>query len=350
MRNFILENTYNYFFKKKFDTKYTLDKDIYHKIYHHSKNRLFKTSFGKKNKNKVFFVIKRTPGGGFFSNFIFILKWINFALKKKYIPVVDMKNFPTKYNEKNNIKNIKNVWEIYFDQISNYKLKDIYKSKNVIFCKERLNASLNDYKRLDLKKIYNNKIKIKKEILDSAKNFFKRNLKNKKKIRIIGIHFRGTDQKITPGHYLPPTIYDIKLLVDKRIRDNIPFKIFLVTEEKKYLEYLKKEYKNYVYYLPSFRADKVSDFNNSKRKFHRNRLGIESLKEALILSFCDEIIYCKSNIPLFSFLITKKRIIKTLINHGLNSYNPLFSFFKWRVIILPISFLKYLTYKIFLFS
>ena len=67
----ILENIYNYFFKKKFDTKYTLDKDIYHKIYHHSKNRLFKTSFGKKNKNKVFFVIKRTPGGGFFSNFIF---------------------------------------------------------------------------------------------------------------------------------------------------------------------------------------------------------------------------------------------------------------------------------------
>ena len=258
-----------------------------------------------------------------------------------------MENFPTKYNENKNIDNIKNVWEIYFDQISNYNLKDVYKSKNVIFCKERYKVSLNDYEKHNLKKIYFKNIKIKKKILNEINHFYNSKFKNRNKFKILGIHLRGTDQKITPGHHLPPTIFDIIKIIDKKIKNNQKFKIFLVTEEKKYLDILKKKYKNLIVCLPSFRANKISDFNSHKRNFHRNKLGLESLKEALILSKCDELIYCKSNIPMFSLFISKKKIIKNLINYGLNSYNPFFSFFKWRLIILPISFLKYLTYKIF---
>tara|TARA_Y100001970_G_scaffold294353_1_gene451305 strand:- start:5697 stop:6716 length:1020 start_codon:yes stop_codon:yes gene_type:complete len=338
---------YKFFLNKSFSTKEEYKKKFFYEISHHSKNKLFKTSLGNKNKNKTFFIIKRTPGGGFFSNFIFVVKWISYARKMNYIPIVDMENFPTKYNEKKNLKNINNVWELYFNQISNFKLKDVYKSKNIIFCKDRFSVSLNDYLNSKLKKTFINNIKIKKEILNEANYFFKKKLKNNKDYYILGIHLRGTDQKITPGHYLPPTIFDIKILIEKKIKEKKKLKIFLVTEEKRYFEELKKNYKNYIYYMPSFRANKISDFNTEKRKYHRNKLGLESLREALVLSFCDEIVYCKSNIPLFSFFVSKKKITNSLINYGLNSYNPIFSYFKWKLTILPISFFRYLFYRIF---
>ena len=136
---------YKFFLNKEFNIREDFKKKFFYEIYHHSKNKLYQTSLGNKNKNKIFFIIKRTPGGGFFSNFIYVVKWINYARKKKYIPIVDMENFPTKYNEKKNLYNVKNVWELYFNQISNYKLKDVYRSKNIIFCKERFKVSLDDY-------------------------------------------------------------------------------------------------------------------------------------------------------------------------------------------------------------
>ena len=53
----------------------------------------------KKNKKKTFYIIKRTPGAGLFSNFIFVLNHLKIAESCGYIPIVDMENFPTIYNE-----------------------------------------------------------------------------------------------------------------------------------------------------------------------------------------------------------------------------------------------------------
>ena len=57
-------------------------------------------SFGTKNKNKIFYVINRTPGGGMFSNLNFVVHHLFIAEKFKFIPIIDMENFPTLYNEK----------------------------------------------------------------------------------------------------------------------------------------------------------------------------------------------------------------------------------------------------------
>ena len=107
-----------------------------------------------------------------------------------------------------------------------------------------------------------------------------------------------------------------------------------------------KNYKKYISAYQSFRADNVKDFNNCERKNHRNKLGKESLIEAIILSKCKQMIYCKSNIPLFSIFISKNKIKKSILDYGINSSNPMIAFFKWYVKILPISYCKYLIYKI----
>ena len=337
---FVITKFYKIRFKEKVKIKPKFDQ-----INRASKHKIIKLSFGEKNKNKNFFVIKRTPGAGFFSNFLYVLKYIHFALNKNYIPYVDMQNFPTNYNQIKNLNNIKNVWELYFEKISNVKLEDIYNSKNVYFSKTKFKTGIKDYENLKLKKLYFSKIKINKKIYRNANNFFEKNFKKK---FAVGIHLRGTDQKITPGHHLPPTIYDLQILIDSIIKEKKNFKFFLLTEQKKYHKFLTKKYGKFICTYPVFRADKISDFNVNNRKNHRNRLAIESLTEALILSKCNKLIYCKSNIPLFSIFISRNKIQKVLLDNGINSKNPMYAFFKWYLTVLPISFLKYIFYKIFI--
>jgi hypothetical protein len=249
-----------------------------------------------------------------------------------------MENFITNYNEKKNLNNVKNIWDLYFYQVSNYKLKDAYNSSKIIFSKKNLKLKLRDYNDKKLKKIFNKFIRIKSHITNRIYSFEKKFFYKKK---ILGVHFRGTDQKITPGHYLPPSIFQIYDYIDKIFIKNKYDKIFLVTEQKKYLEKLKHRYKSKIIYCNSFRANTINDFNLSTRKFHRNKLGQESLIEAVLLSKCSGVIYSKSNINSFAFFYAKHKILKYEINNGLNSFNIIISYFKWHFCIYLPSALKY---------
>ena len=117
---FLHKYLYNIGFNKNIELNLKFDQ-----INRSSKHRIGKKSFGKKNKNKIFYVIKRTPGGGFFSNLAYILLNLQIADNNNYIPIVDMQNFPTMYNQKKNIRNIKNVWQIFFHQTTTYDLESV---------------------------------------------------------------------------------------------------------------------------------------------------------------------------------------------------------------------------------
>ena len=167
---------YNIFIKKFINKKIQfqigdlrLNKD-FDKINKISKNKVIKLSFGDKNPNKNFFVIKRSPGAGFFSNLLYVLKSLEYAEKKNFIPVVDMQNFKNKYSEKKNLNNIKNYWEVCFYKFNKYKLEEVYNSKNVFFSNNNIKITLDDYKRLKIRELYLKYIKVKKNILLSYKN------------------------------------------------------------------------------------------------------------------------------------------------------------------------------------
>ena len=49
-----------------------LEKNEIYIKYHNRKNTSF-FSFGKKNPDKIFYIIKKTPGAGLFSNVLFVL-------------------------------------------------------------------------------------------------------------------------------------------------------------------------------------------------------------------------------------------------------------------------------------
>ncbi len=91
-------------------------------------------SFGNLNEDKVFYVIRRRPPGwGFFSNVFFILQGLQYANSKGYIPIVDMENYWI--GELSSLKKIngtRNAWCYFFNQVSQYSLEEVYKSKNVV--------------------------------------------------------------------------------------------------------------------------------------------------------------------------------------------------------------------------
>ena len=205
---------------------------------------LKKYSFGQKNKNKSFLVINRSPGAGLFSNVTFVINYYLYAKKRNLIPFVDMANFPTIYNENNKIKNNTNSWEYYFENLNKYKLKDIYKSKNVYFTDSKFIKGMHlDSNDNILRKNFKI-IKIKKQLFEKEKKYFFKNFS--KNDKILGVHFRGSTYKTARGHTFPPTIRIMKDEIKKILNKYNYNKIFLVTEEKNILKKLKKNLEIFV--------------------------------------------------------------------------------------------------------
>lgn len=84
-------------------------------------------------KKQRYYIIRRpSPGGGFFSNYIWVVAHLSYAVKKNYIPVVDQLNYMTEYTENVPVNGTKNVWEYYFLQPQKESLQRAYASKNYI--------------------------------------------------------------------------------------------------------------------------------------------------------------------------------------------------------------------------
>ena len=131
-----------------------------------------------KNKNKVFYVIRRSPGAGMFSNVNYVINHLKVCDQYNFIPVVDMENFTTIYNERGKINNTYNAWEYYFEKLNKYSLSEVYNSQNVILTSQfyQNNMETDIYKKDYFKYLKN--IKIKKKFYKKANNFFKKIFSN----------------------------------------------------------------------------------------------------------------------------------------------------------------------------
>ena len=98
--------------------------------------------FGSLNPEKIFYVIKRSSHAGIFSYLSFVLNHLVVAKRNNFIPVVDMCNYVSPYNEKNKINNTENSWEYFFNQVSSNNIDEVYKSKNVILSRDDYHAEM----------------------------------------------------------------------------------------------------------------------------------------------------------------------------------------------------------------
>ena len=287
-------------------------------------------NFGDLNKDKTFYVIKRTPGTGLFSNVVFVLNHLIIAEKFNFIPVVDMENFKTIYNEKKNINNLKNSWNYYFENVSNYSLDEVYKSNKVIIVSDKFFHHFN-YNMEDeiFKKAIIQKIKIKEKFLKISNKIIKKRFGKK----TLGVHFLGTSYKQSPGHPLPATVNQMIRLVKKVINKDKIEKIFLATEEVNYLKMFKREFPEKLIYIHgSYRSNKNDAFKIYPRLNHRYKLGREVLIETLLLSKCDSFIYLNSNVSSAAIALNlNPNQKKYKIDNGFNSKNIFIAMFYWYI-------------------
>ena len=287
-------------------------------------------SFGNKNPKKTFYVIQRSPGGGMFSNLNYIIHHLYIADKLGFIPVIDMENYLTIYNEKKRVQNTFNAWEYFFEPVSKYKLKDVYESKKVILTDGRtnLNKFFDGFENLSDEhyKIFKKYIKIKKYLIKEKNNFIKKEFKNS---TVLGVHFRGTDYKNRERHPFPPTKKQMIRAVKKILNKHKYNKVFLVTEEKDYLEAFKKEFPNLIFYAKSHTKKKNIFFDNFRR-LHRYNLGKENIVDMLILSKADHIII-SGNLSVAALYFSKRKIKTNEVFNGFNSNNIFVAQILWYV-------------------
>ena len=86
-------------------------------IYKALKYPEIKKCFGELNPDKTFFVIRLAPPAtGFLANYNYVLGYMKYAFDKGWIPVVDMENYASLYQEEGPVNGTRNVWEYFFEQ------------------------------------------------------------------------------------------------------------------------------------------------------------------------------------------------------------------------------------------
>ena len=242
---------------------------------------------GDLNPDKVFYVIRRYPGTGLFSNLAYVMNHIQIANRMGFIPVVDMKNYPTVYNEKEKIFGTYNSWEYYFEKLSNFTLDEVYKSKNILMTDNKFYRDKEFKNKITssnlLLEILKKQIKIKKTKLKTI-NFLKNKLFEGKKI--LGVHHRGTGYKITE---YPITINQMINIINEILEKENYDKIFLVTEDLNNFKALKNYFGEKLIYLDSSQrgVNNLDVWKTYPRTLHRYKLGRDILYETFLLSYCD---------------------------------------------------------------
>ena len=333
-------NKYKNFVYKKIYRKIT-DRPISNKLkkklnFVNHEPAYFYKRFGNKNINKLFYVIKiyekNKEGGGLFSNLLFILRHLIFAENLKAIPVIDLENFYNRYNEKSAVFGEKNSWLYYFEPVSKYTLSEVYQSQNVLITNGFFSKNMkkNYHSDKNLIRIFKKYIKIKKKFLKSANYYEKENFLNKK---VLGVHLRGTDRKTTTNHPFPPTITQMYQLIDDAINKYKFNKIFLITDQEKYLKLFQIKYKNLLCFRKeTFRSNQSKIFDLKVRKNHRYEIGRDNIEEMLILSKLEYLICTTSNLSQASCLISKNNInYMEVEENGWNSDNLLIAQIKFYV-------------------
>ena len=286
-------------------------------------------TYGDKNPDKIFYVIRRSPGAGLFSNLVYVLNHLDIADKHNFIPIIDMENYPTIYNERKSINGTKNSWLYYFEPFSKYSLSDVYKSKNIILSK-------NTFYKVFSHKIYeknllrfSNKIIIKQNIKSKVEKFIERTQIDKHKT--LGIHYRGTSYKDAANHPFPLTYSQLIRKIDSVIKKDRFNKIFFSTEDKVMFDQITKRYKNKIVFYNSFRSEKDDAFKKYCRPNHRFKLGEEILIESLILSKCTAFMFIETNVSVFVRFLNVKNQIFIPLSNGTNSSNPFIARWLWYI-------------------
>ncbi|MGN0278014.1 MAG: hypothetical protein ACI4C4_01525 [Lachnospiraceae bacterium] len=273
----------------------------------------------KRIKAKYYIIIRSKGGAGFFSNYMWVLGHIVFARKLGYIPVVDMKHYPTLYSEEKPVAGTDNAWNYYFQNVSEVTLEEAYASGRYVVGKDKyLTKYAEKYCRANYRypadrtidyygPIIEDNIKLREDLKKEYEEAWCQKVSLTD--HVLGIHIRGTDMKNNLGHPMPAPIEDY-LGKTREVLQKFPEinKIFLATDENNVKKAYEQEFQGSQWSLFMNDAFRVWD-QGEKRKTgvhetkidnprpnHKYLMGKEVLKDAWFLNKCKFLICGHSNI------------------------------------------------------
>ena len=203
--------------------------------------REHKVCYGEENPDKVFYVIRMRFMGGLFGLMGHYIPQIQYALKKGYVPVIDMQNYKNMYLDEVS-QGKENAWEYYFLQPCDCTLNDIAHSRNIILGMGGGKAS---------RRKNNSRIIFDKEIMRDWHNVYKKYIRMNEACKkycesqykklfskddiVLGVLSRGTDYINCKPHAHPVQPEpDIIIKKSKEYAQKYGCnKIFLATEDKR---------------------------------------------------------------------------------------------------------------------
>lgn len=260
---------------------------------------------------RPYIIYRGHNGAGFWSNFSWMLQGIDYADREGLIPVVDMERHPNHYTEASEEAALelgtRNGWEYYFEQPGGMSLAEALAADpldNGGFLHERLDLRIipgapDDYPAA--RRLREKYIRVKPAILAEADAI----LPPGPHPELLGVHVRGTDQRA--GHYanhpLPcPVICYLEraITLDSEHRFE---RIFLATDELETVDEFRAHFGPRLFTIAAHRTSASQEtamdyawlFAND-RPFHRYRLGLEVLLDALLLARCGHLLAGPSNV------------------------------------------------------
>lgn len=263
---------------------------------------IINTTLTKSEKNKKF-VIGAHYKAGFFSAFFGVLNNLLYAEQNNKIPVVFW-NKESLYYQKLGYNGNFNVWEYYFEPVSelNYEDKDIiyynYFSPNndYKYCYYDIEYDYNACKinRLLLNKIIKKYIKIKPSIQNKIDLFFEQNMQNKLNI---GIHLRGTDKETEYPKNDFEEIFKEANELSEKIKANYKqeCQFFIATDEERLIEIARKSLNRNIIFYNSIRSKNGQAIHMNDENENKAILGEQVLIDVLLLSKCNYFLHNASS-------------------------------------------------------
>ena len=276
-----------------------------------------------KQDNDCYYIIRRIGDSGFFSNYLYVLGHINYARKKGYIPVVDMLNYPTVYDEKETVNGTFNNWEYYFEQPDGHTLREAYNAPKTILSD---NFYLSDYTIQyvggstkipdratveNLNALINKNICLRKEVSNEIENVWE-SLIGVADAKVLGVHIRGTDMNACKDHPEAIDVEEFVKVVEKMNAEKSFTHILVCTDEKLILERLVSVFGDKVVSTNAYRAETATNVgihlnSDYPRDNHKYFLGLEVLTDAVLLSKCNSLICGNSNVSLAAILFNNNK-------------------------------------------
>lgn len=258
-----------------------------------------KVSYGNENPEKTFFVIRRASCKvGLFSSVMTNMGLVDYAVKKGYVPVIDMQNTSNTYLEPEQVGKV-NAWEFYFNQPMGYGLGDIAKSKNVILS-DGIITEKNDYPDIhivDDKKLLLRWREVFKQYFSINDVLLEEFRVEKRKLfgenRVLGVLARGTDYiNLKPkNHPIQPNARQVIEKAEDIMEQYRCTNIFLATEDQTIFDAMKHRFGDMLLTVKTERyttsgKQNINDMGGN-RKNDRYLRGKEYLLSVWLLSQCN---------------------------------------------------------------